>query len=194
MGNIQKNQEASLNDIIANLRQIIVGFNWEAPAEIERSPVDIDASVFLLSKDGKVRFDTDFVFYNNQETENGSVIHLGECKTPEGRGDNERIQIVLDGLGFDVDKIVFAITIHNSRDRSQNFSIVKNAFMRIIDIDNNVEMIRLDLEDQIDDCDGLIFGELYRDLSGWKFRALNKGIKGGLYIVANEYGVNVAPN
>lgn len=194
MGNIQKNQEASLNDIIAGLKQIIVGFNWEAPAELDDNPVDIDASVFLLNKDEVVRSDSDFVFYNNLETENGNVMHLGDCKTPEGKGDNERIQIILDGLGFDVDKIVFAISLHNSRDRGQDLEILKSAYMRIIDIDNNMEIIRLDLDEQMKGYDAIVFGEMLRDLSGWKFRALNKGVKGGLYAVASSYEVNVAPN
>lgn len=37
----------------------------------------------------------------------------------------------------------------------------------------------------------MIFGELYRHGSDWKFRAVGQGFAGGLGRLANNYGVDV---
>jgi len=195
MGNIVKNQEMSLSSISPDTKKILMGFSWDAPAESEGKPLDIDASAFLLGGDGRVRLDTDFVFYNNVETEGGSVKHLGDCKTPEGKGDNERIQIQLDKLSFDVIKITFSLTIHNSHERFQDLGLIKSGFLRLIDIDKNQEIIRFDLVDHPISFDSLVYGELERDVSGgWTFRAVSEPKKGGLFAIASDFGVNVAPN
>jgi len=194
MGNILKDQSKTLESIVPGLKKILIGFSWEVPQELDRQPVDIDASAFIL-KAGKVRYDTDFVFYNNPETENGAVKHLGNCKTPEGKGDNQRIHIMLDKLPFDVESMAFSITIHNSHERIQDLSLFKGGFVRVIDVDQNKELIRFDLDELDKEYDSLIFGELVRDVAGgWAFKATKDFRHGGLYSVAADFGVNVAPN
>ena len=37
----------------------------------------------------------------------------------------------------------------------------------------------------------MVFGELYRRESEWKFRAVGQGYASGLRGIANDYGVNV---
>lgn len=194
MGNIVKDQSKSLEEIVPGLNKILVGFSWDVPEQIEHNDVDVDVAAFLLKPDGNVRYDTDFVFYNNLETDNGSVKHLGDCKTPEGKGDNERVQILLQEVGFDVDRIAFSLTFHNSHERLQDLTVFKGGFLRVIDVEQNKELIRFDLEDLDPECDSLIFGELIRDTSGWTFNATKDGRHGGLYSIASDFGVNVAPN
>ena len=187
--NLEKGQRVNVN-----LPKFVVGLGWDANASSAGQDFDLDASVFILGENKKLLTDSHFVFYNNLETEGGNVLHLGDCLTPEGKGDNERIQVVLDALGFEVDRIVFVVTVHNSRERAQGLDVMSSAYMRIIDIDNNLELIRLDLDERPNNCDAVIMGEMFRDISGWRFRALNQTVSGGLYAIAAGYGVNVAPN
>ena len=194
MGNVLKDQEVNLNEIDPGLKRIKVGLGWDAPSEADGFPVDLDASAFLLKADGVVRQDTDFVFYNNLQTEEGKVRHLGDCHDGEIEGDDEEIEIDLEAISFDIDKITFSVTIHNYEERQQSFGLIKNAYMRVVDLDTNYEIARFDLTEDASDENGFIFGEIFRDVpSGWKFKALGVGCTGGLYQIARDFNVNVSP-
>jgi len=190
--NMQKGQEVNLMEIDPGLHRVVVGLGWDVPGQTKGFPVDLDASAFLLTRENSVRHDTDFIFYNNLETEDAAIKHLGDNTTGEGEGDDEEIEINLDKLPFDVEKIAFSVTIHNSEERQQNFGIVSEAFIRIVNLDTGVELARFDLSEDASDENGFIFGELSREGQGWKFKALGQGSSGGLYKISCDYNVNVA--
>jgi tellurium resistance protein TerD len=191
---LNKGQEVNLNEIDPALHRVRVGLGWEAPEQNNGFPVDIDASAFILNRDGRVRRDTDFIFYNNLETESKALQHLGDSTSGEGDGDDEIIEVNLENLSFDVEKIAFAVTIHNAEERQQTFGLIKNAFMRMSNADTGVELARFDLTEDAAQDNGVIFGELVREGIKWKFKALGTGTSGGLYRVARDFGVNVAAN
>ena len=187
-----KGQEVNLMEVDPGLHRVIVGLGWGVPEENHGFPVDLDASAFLLNRENRVRQDTDFIFYNNLEAEEGAIKHLGDSTTGEGDGDDEEIEINLDKLPFDVEKIAFSVTIHNSEERQQNFGLVSAAFIRIVNLDTGVELARFDLTEDASDENGFIFGELSREGEGWKFKAIGQGSNGGLYKISCDYNVNVA--
>lgn len=189
---LHKGEEVSLTDIDPGLHKAFVAVGWDAPQESGGFPVDIDLSAFLVRTDGRVRRDTDFIFYNNLEADNQSLKHLGDNTSGQGDGDDEIIQVDLDGVAFDIERIVFVVTIHNGEERHQNFGIVKNAFIRIVNMDTNTELAHYDLTEDASDDNAIIFGELVRDGLKWKFRAIGQGSNGGLYKLARDVGVNVA--
>lgn len=191
---MHKGEEVALSQLAPTLSRVIVGLGWDAPPEDHGHPVDIDASAFLLGRDNRVRRDTDFVFYNNLETENGALRHLGDSVTGAGEGDDEEIRVDLQAVPFDVEKIAFAVTIHNAEERQQTFGLIKGAFIRILNEDDGTELAHFDLTEDASHDNAMIFGELVRDsLNGWKFRAMGLGSNGGLYRIARDFGVNVAP-
>lgn len=189
-----KGEEVNLEKLDPTLKQVVVGVGWSAPPEEQGFPVDIDASCFILNRDGRVRRDTDFVFYNNLETDNGVVKHTGDNTTGDTEGDDEAIELDLDNMGFDVEKVAFAVTIHNAEERQQTFGLVKDAYIRIVNKVTGQELAHFDLTEDASSDNAIIFGELEREGASWKFRALGTGSNGGLYKIAREYGVNVAPN
>lgn len=188
-----KEQEINLTELDPGLHRAIVDLGWTVPEQDHGYPVDLDASAFLLKADGRVRHDTDFIFYNNLESEGGSIKHLGDNVAGVGTAHDEKIEINLDALPFNVDKISFCVTIHNAAERQQNFGIVKDAYIRISDQDSGVELARFDLSEDASEDNGFIFGEISREGIGWKFKAIGKGTAGGLYQIARDYNVNVAP-
>ena len=190
---LAKGQEFNLSEKDPTLRAVKVGIGWDAPAKHEGYDVDLDASAFLLNRENRVRMDSDFVFYNNLTTENDAVTHSGDNETGEGAGDDEIIRIKLDQLPFDVEKIAFAVTLHNAEERGETFSIVKNAFIRIVNEESDVELARFDLTEDASNENGIIFGELAREGMGWKFKALGQGTDGGLFRIAKDFNVNVSP-
>jgi tellurium resistance protein TerD len=187
---MKKGEEVNLTQAAPALRRVRVGLGWSAPSENDGFPVDIDACAFLLNHAGRVRQDTDFIFYNNLESD--GVQHSGDNRTGEGEGDDEMIHLNLDKIPFDVDSVAFSVTIHNSGDRQQNFGIVKGAFIRIVNEEDGKELAHFDLSEDASTDDAVVFGEMIRDIAGWKFRALGRGCKGGLYQIARDFGVNVA--
>lgn len=189
---MQKGDEVSLESLDASMKRVRIGVGWDAPAEKEGFPVDIDLSAFILNMNGRVRRDTDFIFYNNLETDEGAIKHTGDSTEGDADGDDEVIEIDLDAMGFDVEKITFSVTIHNAEERQQTFGLVKDAYIRIINKDTGVEVAHFDLTEDASEDNAIIFGELERDGATWKFRALGTSSNGGLYKIAREYGVNVA--
>lgn len=183
----------------SGLRKVFIGLGWEAPSEQDGHPFDVDASAFMLNRDGRVRRDTDFVFYNNLDADDGVIKHRGDNTSGLESGkagetiDAEVIEINMENVGYDVEKIAFAVTIHNAEERHHNFGLIKNAYMRIVNVETKVELARFDLTEDASHDTAMIFGELFRDGLGWKFRAIGTGSDGGLYKIAREYGVNVAP-
>ncbi|MBI1215967.1 MAG: chemical-damaging agent resistance protein C [Alphaproteobacteria bacterium] len=194
-GALTKGGEVMLGSVAPGMVRVFVGLGWEAPEENDGFPIDIDASAFLIGRENRVRSDIDFIFYNNLEGEDGGIRHRGDNieGTESADVDAEIIDIDLEKLNFDIEKIAFAVTIHNAEERQQTFGLVKNAYMRIVNADTNEEVARFDLSEDASEDNAIIFGELVREIESWKFKALGDGSDGGLYQIARDYGVNVAP-
>ena len=62
---LSKGGNVSLTKTVPGLKKVFVGLGWDA--RVTDGPAfDLDASVFMVKEDGKVRNDSDFIFYNNQ--------------------------------------------------------------------------------------------------------------------------------
>ena len=152
---------------------------------------DLDASALLLDVSGKVPSDQHFVFYNNLKSPDGSVEHTGDNLTGEGEGDDESVKVNLDTVPAEIDKIVFPVSIHDAENRGQSFGQVRNAFIRVVNQANNQEIARYDLSEDASTETAMVFGELYRHGSEWKFRAVGQGYASGLAGIATDFDVNV---
>ncbi|GEN28193.1 chemical-damaging agent resistance protein C [Halovibrio variabilis] len=188
---LSKGGNISLSKESPGIKQIRIGLGWD-PRVTTGQDFDLDASVFLLNSDGKCRSDKDFIFYNNLKSADGSVEHTGDNLTGEGEGDDEVIKVDLSTVPADVDKIAITVTIHDSAARGQNFGQVDNAFARVINEDNNQEVVRYDLSEDYSIEDAMIFCELYRNNGEWKFRAIGQGFSGGLGDLASKYGLSAS--
>lgn len=187
---LSKGGNVSLSKEAPNLKKVLIGLGWDARAT-DGQPFDLDASVFMLNNSAKVRSDADFIFYNNLRSADGSLEHTGDNQTGAGDGDDETIKIELPKIASDVDKLAFTVTIHEASARRQNFGMVQGAFIRVVNQDNNQEIARFDLSEDMSTETAMIFAEIYRHGSEWKFRAVAQGFQGGLAPLAKHYGVNV---
>ncbi len=187
---LQKGGNVNLSKEAPGLSKMIVGLGWDTRAT-DGAGFDLDGAVFLVNASGKVRSDADFVFYNNLKSTDGSVVHSGDNTTGAGDGDDETVTIDLSKVPADVDKVIFAVTIHDAEARKQNFGMVSKAFVRCVNAAGNAEIARYDLSEDSSTEGAMIFGEVYRAGADWKFRAIGQGFKGGLGPLAKNYGVNV---
>lgn len=185
---LTKGGNLSLTKEAPGMTKVLVGLGWDARST-DGTEFDLDASAFLLKADGKVRADSDFIFYNQLKSVDGSVEHTGDNRTGEGDGDDEAIKVDLSKIPADIHKIAFTVTIHEAEARRQSFGQVRNAFIRIVNQDTNVEVGRYDLDEDASTETAVIFGELYRHGTEWKFRAVGQGFKGGLKPLAESFGL-----
>ena len=186
---LQKGGNVNLSKEAPNLKKIIVGLGWD-PRSTDGATFDLDGSAFLLKSDGKVRGDSDFIFYNNLKSTDGSVVHTGDNQTGEGEGDDERIEIDLTRVPADIDRISITVTIHDAEARRQNFGMVSKAFIRCLNAEGEREIARYDLSEDSSTETAMIFGEIYRYNGEWKFKAIGQGFNGGLGPLARSFGVN----
>lgn len=187
---LQKGGRVSLDKEAPGLRVVHVGLGWD-PRVTDGSDFDLDASAFLLGANGKVSSDQDFIFYNNLQSTDGSVTHTGDNLTGEGEGDDEVIMVDLPAVPPQVDKIAFTVTIHDAPERRQNFGQVGNAYIRLVDQSNGVEIVRFDLGEDYSTETAMVFAELYRHGGEWRFNAIGQGYAGGLRAMCQQYGVRV---
>ena len=183
-GNVNLSKEAP------GLAKVALGLGWDSRAT-DGAEFDLDAVAFLVGAEGKVEADADFIFYNNLKSSCGSIEHQGDNTTGTGDGDDEVVTVSLAGVAANIQRIIIAVTIHEADTRNQNFGQVSNAFMRVVNADNNSEVARYDLSEDASVETAMIFGELYRHNGDWKFKAVGQGFAGGLGPLAASFGVNV---
>lgn len=187
---LQKGGNINLSKEAPNLTHMLVGLGWDARATDGQS-FDLDASIFMVGADNKVPSDAFFIFYNQPKSPEGSVEHTGDNQTGAGDGDDESVKVNLGKVPPEVQKLVVTVTIHDAEARKQNFGQVSNAYIRVVNQDNNAEIARFDLSEDYSTETAMIFGEIYRNAGEWKFKAVGQGYSGGLRALAQQHGVNV---
>lgn len=187
---LRKGGNVSLSKEDPGLKAVMVGLGWdEKPGTMTGYDFDLDAMCFLLTADGRVRNEDDFIFYNNLKSPDENIQHQGDNLTGAGEGDDEQILMNLSQLTMDIQKIIVAVNIHEALQRGQNFGMVSNAFMRIVNPESNREIARYDLTEDYSNEAAMIFGEIYRHNGEWKFRAVGAGWRDGLPALCAQYGV-----
>ena len=192
--NLQKGQKVSLSKENKNLSVVVIGLGWdEAPRQKKGffapkpQPIDCDASALLL-KNGKLISKDDIVFFGNLQHKSGTVKHMGDNLTGAGDGDDEQIIVDLSNVPNDYDKIVIVVNIYEAFKRDQNFGMIQNAFIRIVDGKTNQEMCKYNLTENYSGMTAMIFGEVYRHNGEWKFNAIGQGTTdASLGELANRY-------
>ncbi len=187
---LNKGGNLSLSKTDPNLVRILIGLGWDERAT-DGAAFDLDASAFLLTATGKVRGDHDFIFYNQLKSQDGSVEHTGDNRSGQGEGDDETLLVDLSRVSAEIEKIAITVTIHDAQTRGQNFGQIANAFIRVVNQDTNVEVVRFDLAEDYSTETAMVFGEVYRHNGEWKFKAVGQGYSGGLAAMCQQYGIQV---
>ena len=187
---LKKGGNVSLSKEAPGLVAVNEGFGWDTRVT-DGAAFDLDASVFMLGETGKVLSDEAFIFYNNKQSTCGNVEHLGDNRTGDAAGDDEQVNVNLAGLAATVKKLVFSVTIHEATERKQNFGQVNNAYIRLVNAADGKEIARYDLSEDASVETAMVFGEIYRHNTEWKFKAVGQGFAGGLGPLAASMGVNL---
>ena len=188
-----KGQKISLEK---SMKLALVGLGWDTNRYDGGHDFDLDASAFLLSEDGKLQNDADFIFYNNLESRNKAVVHTGDNLTGAGDGDDEVILIDFSKIPEDIKKIAIVVTIHDAAARNQNFGQVSNAYIRIAKLADESDtvgepVLKFDLEEEFSIETAIVVAEIYFKNGEWKFNAVAAGYQGGLEAIVRSFGGKV---
>ena len=180
------------------LNNITVTLGWGSGA-------DLDASAFLVGKDGAIEDDANFVYYNSAKrsedfdrekfgnknawmkqtrpmSADGSV--LGSIDNRDG-GSAESMSVDLSKVAPEVREIIFCATIF---DEGKTFGDVDSPFISIVNDDNGEEICRYELSEKFADETALVAGSLRVNETGdWEFKAEGKGYCGGLQSLVGVY-------
>lgn len=177
---LQKGQKVNLSKDNAGLSKMLVGLGWD---EVKQSKglfsrkaqaIDCDASAILL-KNGILCSKQDIIYFGNLVNHSKTVQHMGDNLTGAGEGDDEQIMIDLANIPAEYDKVVIVVNIYQAVKRKQHFGMIQNAFIRLVDMRNNDEMCKYNLTEDYSGMTAMIFGEIYRYNSEWKFNAMGQG-------------------
>ncbi len=143
------------------------------------APVRLDVSSLLLTADGKVRSDDDFIFYN-QPTGPGVTYRSGGGTAPDA------ITIDTAAVPAGIEKIVVTASPDAAGQTFQG--IEPTATIRNAD-DNSV--LATFTPPQLGTETALVIVEVYLRNGAWKARAVGQGYANGLAGIATDFGVSV---
>lgn len=181
---LQKGGRFNLSKKEPSLKKIIIGLGWDVKPG---HTLDLDASVFMLGAGGKIPQDEYFIFYNNLKSPDGAVQHTGDNRTGVGDGDDEVIMAYLPMLNENIFEILMVVTIHDADTRRQNFSMIQNAYIRLVDVESNREILRFDLAQDYPTSTEVEFGRLSKINGEWEFVASGTGTQTGLQGYVDRY-------
>lgn len=183
--NLQKGQRISLSKEAPNLKTLMCGLGWDVAqnqgggifgAITGRYQYDLDASVICLDANGKLTSKDNIIYFGNLQHPSKAIIHQGDNLTGAGDGDDEVIIIDLQRVPTQITRLVFVINIYDSVARKQHFGQVENAFVRLVNADNNQELARYDLSGaDYQGMTAMTLAEVYRHNHEWKMAAVGNG-------------------
>ncbi len=178
---VQKGQKVQL-ELGMPLSNIKACFGWNTT----NAQCDVDVSAYLLGTDGKVLGDNWFVFYGQKQSPDGCV----KLQTQE-REDRQSVCIDLAHLNSQVKKIVFVLTINEAFEKHLNFGMMKDAYIRILDIQTGQELTAFQMTEYYANVISMMIGEVYNHNGTWKFNAIGNGVAKDLAGLCQMYGVQV---
>jgi tellurium resistance protein TerD len=186
--NLQKGSRVDLTKGNLTTTKYNFGLGWDTNATDSGEAYDLDVSAFILGANGKRLSDEHFVFYNNLQSPNNSVVHSGDNLTGDGDGDDETLTVDFQTIEPEAETIVFVVTIHDVATRKQTFGQLRNAYIRAYNQDNpSEEFLKYDLDEDFSIETAVEFARLYKKDGEWKFNAVGTGMRGGLEDYVNQF-------
>jgi len=187
---VSKGDDINLNKLDPTLTRVLIGVGWRLNA-FDSDSLDLDVSCFLLDKDEKTRANEDFVFYNNLESAGQAVVHNGDNMIGAGDGDDETISINLNGISFDISRVMFVLSIYRGEEKDQAMKSVRDPYIRLMNEENGQELLRYEVSEDISECGetAIFVASLDRMGPKWHFRPLGQSASGGLGKIAEDYDI-----
>ncbi len=131
-----------------NLTKVFMGVGWDVKKATGfgkffgggNQEIDLDASCLLFDAGGDA---LDAIWFQQLQSQDGSIVHTGDNRTGAGDGDDEQIIMDLSRIPGNVKTLIFVVNSFTG----ESFDKIENAFCRLVDATSNSEMARFDLSD-----------------------------------------------
>lgn len=176
----RKGQKVQLATV-GSLTRVRVSMGWN----VLNPNCDVDISAFFL-RNGRILGDDWLVFYGQEKSPDGSTVF-----STNSLPDRESITIDFTRLNAKVDRIVFVLTINEAAEKRLNFSMITDAYIRIVDTRQNQELVSFKIDEYYSNVISMTIGEIYLHNGMWKFNAVGNGVGKDLAGLCQQYGVQV---
>ena len=184
---LEKGMKINLKKNSDLLKNVQVNLLWQID---DKHKIDVDVSClgYAIDKAGKeVLFSEDyFVFYNNLNSGDGGIVHMGDERIEGG----ETVVINLNAVPDGVAGIAVIITIDKASIKRQHFGLVDSASCQIINEKSGDEIAEYNLKEDFRGMTAVHVGSFYRIGDEWEFKAIGSGMVADLGAILQAYGVN----
>lgn len=179
---LKKGQKTALAPAGARPK-LTIGVGWS----VTNPNCDVDVSAFLLAGNNLVPGDGWFVFYGQDQSPDRSVVFHSE----PAWGDRQHIDVDLSRLDARICKIALVLTINEALEHRLNFSMIQDAYVRILSSDDHKELLSYQMTDYYSNVTSMTIGELYLHNQQWKFNPVGNGVSQDLAGQCAIYGVEI---
>ena len=182
-----KGQKLGLNKNCRDLSKLIVTLDYKTILN-GNNEFELDASVFMVDINNKTE-EKNFIFYENTKSNCGGIAIKQDHNTSLKEAYNECIQLDLNLIPRNIQKLAFTITVYEANERNQNFGQVSEGCFRIIACDTKQEVLNYKFNENLSIETAIVVAEIYRYKNEWKINCIGSGFRGGLEALCNNYGI-----
>ena len=176
--NLSQGGRFSITSEAPYVHEIGIGLGWEKRGG--DAQFDLDVAVAMLNSYQKLPSKDYFVFYGNLISADQSIQHSGDERSGAMRGDDELIVMHLNEVDKEIQDILFMVSIFDGKLKRQHFGQLTNAYIRVFNLTDGIELLRYDLDEELKYQTAGEFARLSRRNKDWSFVATGKGEYGGL--------------
>ena len=173
---------AGLNAIKLSL---VVGSSW-----IERffggADQDVDGVLLMLNKQGVVQVPSDFVFYGQNKSSCGAITHRLSLEDGE---EYESIEVVLGSVPKAVERMIFAVSLHNASDNELHFGMISDLTVCVADKESQKTLLHIEQPKDVGLVSAISLAEISRQGEDWELKLIKQGYEGGLPELIGQYGL-----
>lgn len=178
------------------LTKVVVGLGWDINGG-NADAFDLDAMAFHL-KDGKLHGEMMAkVIDGNERQVHSGISYFGnkeiagvgldkDNRTGEGEGDDEKMFVDLAAIPLEVTEVLIGVNIFQADIKHQNFGMVNNAYMRIINPETQEVYVKYDLTEDYSTSTAIKIAKIYRKDGEWKVQGIGEGATGNVQDIANS--------
>jgi len=135
--------------------------------------IDLDASAICLDSSLHV---VEIISYSNLRSSNGSIVHGGDEREGDEKGDDEKIFINLDKVQPNVMYVGFVINSYSG----QELDDISKASCHLFNFNTKMDLAQYQItnDKSLDKHTGLVMACLYRNSDDWNLRIIGQAAQG----------------
>lgn len=170
------------------IKKIILRLLWE-DSETRETSVDMDGCLFLVGDDGVVTSEGGFCFFNQAQTNCGSVHYIGHADPLNSASHLEEFYVNLNQLPDEVQKLVITISmdslLHDGAPMPEQLSLL------VINEETGKTICQYRLPEPVNKGHTVRLAEINRAEGPWSITPLGTIQEGGLTRLIKEFGIEL---